>query len=338
MIFDYIEKKVYRRVFIFTLPSALIFLFLSASTAFAAGTFSVNRSTITLPDSLTIPANTAAGTVVWTSDYVTSDLTVTPTGSYAFSAGYTTTPTSSGYGENIFATGVAGLGFRLIGLFQTPSNSSISQVFCVSCTQPNYAWNNKSAALTQKAALQLIVTGALESGTINITTYQGRLNYNLTWSSAAAQTWAIGFAGTTSVTAPSCTVGTYDTSVDLGTAYTQVFKSVGTTSSAVDFSIGITCSSTSLTPTITFSGTKDANVSTVFANTQTGSGAATGVGVQLLYNNTAIVPDSAISLGVATSTGEKVYTFNARMYQTLSSASAGSLTAPVTFTLDYSAS
>ncbi len=337
MIFNYIEKKGHQRVFILTLPSALIFLFLSASTAFAAGKFSVNNSTITLPDSLTIPANTAVGTVVWTSDYVTSDLTST-IGSYAFSSTYRTTPTSSGYGENIFATGVPGLGFRLIGLFKTPSNSSINQVFCVSCTEPEYAWNNASVALTQKAALQLIVTGTLGSGTVNITTHKGRLRYNLTNGADATQSWNIGFAGTTSVATSSCTVGTYDTSVDLGTAYTQVFKSVGTTSSAVDFSIGITCNSTSLAPTITFSGKKDTNVNTVFANTKTGTGVATGVGVQLLYNNTAIVPDSAISLGVATSTGEKVYTFNARMYQTLSSASAGSLTAPVTFTLDYSAS
>lgn len=337
MIFYYIEKKSCRRVFTLTLPSALIFLCLSASTAFAAGKFSVNNSTITLPKSLTIPANTAAGTVVWTSDYVTSDLKST-TGSYAFSSTYMTTPTSSGYGENIFATGVPGLGFRLTGLFKTPSNSSINQVFCSSCREPEYAWSDASAALTQKAALQLIVTGTLGAGTVNITTHRGRLRYNLTNGIDATQSWNIGFAGTTSVTTSSCTVGTYDTLVDLGTVYTQAFKSVGTTSTSVDFSIGITCNSTSLAPTITFSGTKDTNVSTVFANTKTGNGVATGVGVQLLYNNTAIVPDSAISLGVATSTSEKVYTFNARMYQTLSSASAGSLTAPVTFTLDYSAS
>ncbi|BFT84027.1 fimbrial protein [Enterobacter pseudoroggenkampii] len=135
------------------------------------------------------------------------------------------------------------------------------------------------------------------------------------------------------VTVPTCTVNNYDKAVDLGTVYTQQMNFPGSASSAKDFSINMTCASTSLTPTVTFVGEVDSNYPTVLV---TNAGDATGVGVQLLYGGSPIVPGAAVSLGrVTTSTSSQDYNFQARAYQTSSSVTAGGLDFTATFTIDY---
>lgn len=306
----------------------------------AGGTFSVTNSTITLPDSLTIPDNTPAGTVVWTSESTATELTVPDSGTRAskFAAEFGSgSPQSSGYGSQVYETGVPGLGFRLVGLFQTPSTSGITQYFCTTClnSASSYTWNDASASKTQQAKLELIVTGTVGTGTTNLTGIQGRLRYYWTDRNDSRQEWLISLTNTT-IIASSCTIGSYDSTVDLGTTYTQNFKRVGSTSSPVGFSVGVRCNSTELSPSITFKGTADKNNSTVFANTVSDKSEATGVGVQLLYNDTAILPGEKVSLGSVTNTSENVYAFSARMYQTLNPVGAGNFSAPVIITIDYS--
>lgn len=134
------------------------------------------------------------------------------------------------------------------------------------------------------------------------------------------------------VTVGACTINTYDTNVDLKSADATRFTSPGTTSNTTDFTINMTCSSPGLSPTLTFSGTADDDVSNVFAND---SGTATGIGVQLLYGDSTITPDTAVSLGTTTSTSATDYDFKARLYQTARAVTAGSVDTTVTFTLDY---
>ncbi|EHN6806794.1 fimbrial protein [Salmonella enterica] len=301
-----------------------------------AGIFSPTSATITLPTAIEIPANAAVGTVIYTSDAAQTNMKDTITSSSSFVSYYQTSPVISSYGNDVYQTGVKGLGFRLRSVYSTPSTDNIQTYF--NSDTRRYKWAGSATYYPQAIYLELVVTGTVASGSFNLSNHTARLRFNFT-GRIPNETFIVNFSSNnTTVTTSSCETTTYDKSVELGTMYTQKLTGIGTTSPPVEFSIGITCSSVSLTPAITFRGKADPGISTVFANTETGTSAAKGVGIQLLYNNTTIVPDSTISLGGAKSTSEKTYIFKARMYQTLNPAFAGSLTAPVTFTLDYSAS
>lgn len=314
---------------------AFLVLFFMAQGAnnlvFAFGTFDPTSSTITLPSSLTIPANTAVGTIVYTSEAITTSLTDGSSSTSSFSSKFFSSPTLSSYGNSVYDTGIPGLGFRLRGMFQTPSQSGIKQYYD-DTDYSSYSWSGSSESYDQYTYLELVVTGnPIASGPLDLSDIIARLRFNYS-SAATEETWTIYLSGTTNITGTSCEVNTYDTSVDLGSASTQSFTAAGSTSQSTDFTINLICSSLLLTPSITFSGTVDGDNSNIFAND---SGTATGVGVQLLYGDTAITPDTAVSLGTATSTSATDYDFKARLYQTTSAVTAGSVDTTVNFTLEY---
>ncbi|ELW3333422.1 fimbrial protein [Salmonella enterica] len=302
-----------------------------------AAIFSTTSATLTLPTTIEIPANATVGTIIYTSDAVQTNMRDTTTSTSSFSSYYQTSPEISSYGNNVYQTGVAGLGFRLRGVYKTPSQENIQAYF--DSDTGRYKWIGSSTYYPQAIYLELIVTGTVAPGSFNLSKYTARLRFNFTGTIPydPNETFTINFSSAdTVVSTSSCKTSIYDKSVELGMMYTQRLTSIGTTSKPVEFSIGIICSSMSLIPTITFRGKTASDFSTVFVNTESGRSAATGVGVQLLYNNTAIVPNSKIHLDATNSTSEKIYIFSARIYQLLNPVSPGNLTAPITFTLDYS--
>lgn len=280
-----------------------------------------------MPSSITIPANTAVGTVIYTSDTATTSMTPASddTGDFTFTTFYKGfSAVLSSYGNDVYDTGIEGIGFRVKGVFRTNQPKTISLYYPNS--SDTVSLTGSTTATTQEATFQLVVTSnPVSSGTIDLTTLVAVMHFNDT-------DWPVFFSGTTDITATACEVNTYDTSVNLGTSYTQRFAGTGSTSSPTEFSINLICSSTSLTPSITFSGTADSNVSSVFAND---SGTATGVGIQLLYGSTAITPDTTLSLGKPASTLATDYDFKAQLYQTTSAVTAGSVDTTVNFTLEY---
>lgn len=157
----------------------------------------------------------------------------------------------------------------------------------------------------------------------------GGLFYNMTTSDGLdiLDVYVNSFA----VSVPTCTVNSYDSSVELGWAFTQRLKSVGTTSNKTPFTINMACASTSLNPTITFTGNTVTNYPSVLANT----GTAQGVGIQLLYQNNVITPNTSTSLGKVATTSSTDYNFDAQYYQTASPVTAGTVDVIATFTISY---
>lgn len=279
-----------------------------------------------------LDGDSAALRMAWCDDQPTGTLSL---GSSDFS-------TVDYNGEELVDIGITGLAVRLVNVgsdsagslwaFPPDMSQAESDVFGAATagdytgyalTVANFGnWNFELVKVADTVS-----SGTASSGTIATFSLSNPDDFDLSSSTIYSLTLT-SFA----VTAEACTVNSYDTSVDLGTASSQSFTAVGSTSSATDFAINMTCSSTSLSPTLTFSGTVDDNVSSVFAND---SGTATGVGVQLLYGDTAITPDTAVSLGTATSTSATDYDFKARLYQTTSAVTAGSVDTTVNFTLEY---
>ena len=312
----------------------LIITMLSSKDIFAVGVYSPSSIIFALPDTLVIRANTPAGTVVYTSPSKYTGMRDGATTTSSFDTIYTSNPILSTYGNNIYETGLEGVGFRIRGQFQTPSSQTITQYWGAD-TNPTYYWLGDSNNPTnQYFYLELVTTtGHAVSGTIDLSSVIAQLtfNYGTAGPSTSNSLVTLTISGTTSVTANSCEINTYDSSVDLGTFYIQQLKGKGTTTGSQNFQINMTCSELSLVPSVTFSGVADSS-GLAFGND---SGDATGVGVQLSYENNVIIPDQKIKLVTPTTTTPTDYTFKAALYQTEDSVTVGSLDSNVTFILEY---
>lgn len=133
------------------------------------------------------------------------------------------------------------------------------------------------------------------------------------------------------VTAPTCTIESYDKTVFMGKVTTSKLNTLGATSNATSFQIRMYCQSTNLSPTLSFEGDTDTNLG-VFKNI-TGGTYASGVGVRLAYGGKYITPGTPVSLKVPhTSTAD--YNFSASYVRTGDLVS-GTIEVPVTFTLSY---
>lgn len=156
---------------------------------------------------------------------------------------------------------------------------------------------------------------------------------------ATPQTLAeIVLSGAVQVTALGCTLASSDNlTLDLGSVPSRNFSGIGSTAGAKDFNVNLECD-TGTNVNVTMSGTQNANSTdaSVLALTSAGSaGAASGVGVQVLYNNTPLALNSNIVLGTSVAGGATTYTFSARYIQTLANITAGSANTIATLNISY---
>lgn len=130
-----------------------------------------------------------------------------------------------------------------------------------------------------------------------------------------------------------CSITTPVVNVQMPAFYKSSFTGVGSTTAATDFRIGASCDS-GVMPTITFSGQTSFGTTDVFA-INSGSGAASGVGVQLLYNGNTVQQNTAVAMNTITATGPTEFPFSARYIQTQNTVTSGQADATITFTLNY---
>ncbi|MGU3525053.1 fimbrial protein [Enterobacteriaceae bacterium C23F] len=237
--------------------------------------------------------------------------------------------TPVGSGSNYLATNLTGI--------QLSAHGQTASVW----TYPNSGANASLGITNTSVTANTITTGDNQtSGNIVINqktegkltqggTVNGGLLFSVT-SSSGVEILDV-YASSFTVTVPACTVNSYDKSVDLGLAYTNKLKAVGTTTNPVPFTINMTCANSALSPTVTFSADTDASNATVLKNT----GSATGIGVQLLYGSSIITPGTAMPLGTVTSTAATDYSFTAQLFQLAETVTAGSIQSSATFTVDY---
>lgn len=322
--------KRWLRCLFLSVPILLVF---SAQPALALAVWNPTTSTITLPSTLDIPANTAVGQIIWTSAGVTSNMQDRNNVNAYFCGILTGVGIASG--NDTYATAISGVGLRVRSVLNTTLwGSRPYQINSTGdCLDKDTYWTGSSERFfPQTVYLELVrIPGTLGAGTLNLSNINVNLRFNC--ENSCTNSWSISVSGNTEVKVSSCTVNTYDKIVNLGTLYTQKLTSIGPTSNGANFVINLACTSTSLTPSITFAGSKDDVQSKVFAND---SGSAKGVGVQLLYGNNVITPDLKLSLGPAQTTLSTDYNFKARLYQTAAAVTAGSVDTTIIFTIDYS--
>lgn len=138
------------------------------------------------------------------------------------------------------------------------------------------------------------------------------------------------------VTTIACTVSNTAISVPMGTVEKRAFNGQGTwpgDSNTRSFTIPLSCNAGTRV-NLQIDGSAQ-NASQGVLNLNGGSGSASGVGVQLLYNNAPLPLSTSLNTGVASSEGVFSIPLQARYYQTDSNIIPGVANASATFTLTY---
>ncbi|MCH0581428.1 fimbrial protein [Escherichia coli] len=316
------------KLFIFILLYQLIF---SASVG-AMGRFSPTNTQIPLPPVLDITHKPAIGEVLWTSDATETKLWDGYSTHNSF-VGAFNNATLSSYGNNVYETGVKGIGFRFRALIRTPATSFT--YFFGTNSEVLYWKGSGDDKYIQKVYLELIATlDSPDTGVIDLSHVGASLKFNYKPGDAKG-IWWIDVTGSTSVNTGACTLNNYENVVDFGTVSTRDLARIGKSNRTENFSISLSCNNPEKTPAVTFEGTTSDVYSDVFVNSISGDGYAENVGFEILMNGKTVTPGRPVSLGKINTAATTDYTFTARLFRLPGLLSEGSLDVPVTFTLSY---
>lgn len=136
--------------------------------------------------------------------------------------------------------------------------------------------------------------------------------------------------------APTCSVTTPNVSIAIPDALASDFTAVGSTPVFKDFNVGLNCESDA-SVTVMLDGQPNAEVAdtSILALTNTGAaGVASGIGIQITYNNTPLHIKQPFFLKTASS-GVQTLDFQARYYQTKPNIKPGKADSTATLTFTY---
>ncbi|MEN4582594.1 fimbrial protein [Pantoea agglomerans] len=138
------------------------------------------------------------------------------------------------------------------------------------------------------------------------------------------------------VTTIACSVSNTAISVPMGNVEKRAFNGQGTwpgDGNTRGFTIPLNCNAGTRV-NLQIDGSAQ-NASQGVLNLTGGTGSASGVGVQLLYNNAPLPLSTSLNTGVASSEGAFSIPLQARYYQTSSNVTPGTANASATFTMTY---
>ena len=245
-------------------------------------------------------------------------------------------------GVRVYKTNVTGIGYAISGAttacargntFVTGSNTIRGDVNTVLLCQNNSGMINSTLNGTimvtfYKTAME---TG---SGTISANTLGSfiLLNNTLLLHSPEA---AVNINAFTVIT-PACKLSTVSVPVNMKEVDKTSFKGKGTTPSPENtqsFNIPMICNSGTAVSVRMEGNIYDAANGVI--NTTSGSNAASGVGIQLLYNNQPLQLGSDIAVGSSVTGGELLIPLKARYFQTGERITPGIANGVVSFTMTY---
>lgn len=239
--------------------------------------------------------------------------------------------------QTLYQSGVAGLAFRIItsGAGSTagrygpgPLPRSISGVSCRNADN----WWRLCGGTWGSIQLQLVkiapVTGSgpITSGSLAQALVSGEMNVlNYTLSGGQVQTVA-------------CSVTNSNITVNMGRTKNTNFSGAGSTSAEVPFTIDLNCdeaTNVNLTLEPGSAGAADASRGVLNIDAGGAGQTATGVGVQVLYNETPVALGEMLKIATTASEGMFSIDLRARYFQTSSAITPGKANASATFTTTY---
>ena len=278
-----------------------------------------------VPTTITVPLDAKVGDVLYQTPQVapSTTLTISCSGNtdYGIQNSVGTTP---GTGTAIYPTGVTGVGYRLLHGSSDPSD----YMYPFPCCRLSSGTYDFSVT----TALQLIKTGPIANGArLNGGTLARWMYERNNSATVSTQNYVLGNAVT--FVQPACRVNTTSIAVALPTVPATSLPAVDATSGTTPFRISLTCSSGS-TLNIMFDSTAAVAGKTGVIATTTGTGRATGVGVQLVNSSYQPVVFKSETVVGATPQGTLDLNYFARYYRT-GAMNPGTILATATFTLSY---
>lgn len=240
-------------------------------------------------------------------------------------------------GDNIYKTNIDGVGLRIqqAGSVQYPNYLS----------NPTYAGRittvvptGGSLITSQSFVFEFIKTGDIKSDVMNVGavgTY-----YMVTDLGATLTITRINMGAGNKVTQVACSISTPNIQVPLDDVLASSLTTVNMTAKPKPFNLGLQCDAGARI-NAKLLGTKNTDTSAAGVLQLTGAGSAgvaQGVGIQILYNGTAVAINSSSNLILKTSLGgQELLPFTAQYYQTKAAASVttGSANATATLELTY---
>ncbi len=295
----------------------------------------VNIGTISVPPDATV------GTLLKTVDAPhvgNSVITCTSTSYIRFQYGYgtgRTAITGPGIPAGVVSSGVEGIGVKVTSFFYS------------SATLPDVAGTYRNSYLgaiswpgMAGVKIEFYKTGNIMPGELAFPQ-----NFVEAWASTSPTSTAaahgvlystLNISGTPEVKVPGCV--TPSLTVPLGKHAKSGFSGVGSTSASTPFTFAINnCDAGLNAVKYTFKPAtgitlEDSGLATQHLTVKSGPGTASGIGVQVLYNNDTLVP---FNTAISTTTSSHTIPMKARYIQTASAIGAGEANSALEFTMTY---
>lgn len=325
-------------------------LALAATQAQAYKCSTVTTATVLTPPSVTLqrdlPVGSLIGSEVVSGTVQTFNCSNKPSPSLTYQdfgvKGYGTYVTTIN-GRRIYSTNVTGVGYA-VGA--TSVNNCANTAYVDGTRTGDGNANNRlmcsvSGMLTNQpvmaqARVQFYKTAQTTgTGTVSarqVSTFIMRNNQQNDWVLPESAVSIAAF----NITTIACTVSNTVISVPMGTVEKRAFGGPGTwpgDANTRNFTIPLNCNAGTRV-NVRIDGSAQ-NASQGVLNLTAGTGSASGVGIQLLYNRAPLPLASPINTGTAFSEGAYNIPLQARYYQTSSNITPGAANASATFTLTY---
>lgn len=246
-------------------------------------------------------------------------------------------------GRRIYSTNVAGIGYAVgitslgncagtsgyVNGTQTGDGNANNFLVCAN----NGLFPNQP--ITGQVRVQFYKTAQTTgAGTVNGMKVASLIlrNNQQTWSWPESDITITSF----NVTTIACSVTNTALSVQMGTVEKRAFSGPGTgpgDSFTRNLTIPLNCNAGTRVNVQIDGSAQDASKGVL--NLTSGTGSATGVGIQLLYNNAPLTLSAPVNIGTATSEGTFNIPLQARYYQTGNNITPGTANANATFTVTY---
>ncbi len=244
-------------------------------------------------------------------------------------------------GRRVYKTNVAGVGYAIGGSASNCSGSGwVSGSNTIRGMVDTYALcSNSSSMIANTLSGSVWITyykTAQETGSGNVQAGSVAalvlLNNTLLWQTPESGIYVNAFT----ITTPACKVGVPVIPVNMQDIARNAFNGKGSwpgDSNTQSFNLPLSCNAGTKI-SITMEGNVfDATKGVI--NTSAGNGAASGVGIQLLYNNAPLPLNTPVSIGTSATTAGINIPLKARYYQTGDKITAGAANGMATFTMTY---
>lgn len=300
------------------------------------------NTAVNFPASVSIQRDAPVGTILATVQ-TSTNITCDSKGSNGISDGswgVYSSSTNQDYGNSTLAqyrkTPNEGLGFYWSNLNSYSKTSQVMTLSAINNSTKNYRGIALDGTTTFTDTWKLVKTGEMKSGIINLPAITMEYQTLVSKQDKGAL-FTYNFTPI-ALNVLACSILNSSINVALDPINVNRFTSLGMTDGDKKFTIGLDCDAGARI-NVSLSGTQNAdtsNNSVLALNNSDSPGSATGVGIQLLYDNNPLKLGDHIALKTSSGGNEfPVNAFTARYYQTKAIATAGEANTTATLNLTY---